>query len=170
MDDEARLLGQHSWQVATRYAANWVRLPCLGFWDDWLRLPHVRKGKACIRPEISRTFTFGEQGASGGQFYQQFLSRIELSNDRVAWSERDMSDMIKSHYDTELHNYLSKVPLVHVDRVMDNSALATETLAEVKISYASEQHFVELASKFGVMTESKAGVPRTAYLGIVTFW
>ncbi len=27
----------------------------LGFWDDWLRQEDQRKGRACLRPEISRT-------------------------------------------------------------------------------------------------------------------
>jgi alpha-1,3-mannosyl-glycoprotein beta-1,2-N-acetylglucosaminyltransferase len=36
----------------------------LGFWDDWLRESTVRKGRACIRPEISRTYTFGASGVS----------------------------------------------------------------------------------------------------------
>jgi alpha-1,3-mannosyl-glycoprotein beta-1,2-N-acetylglucosaminyltransferase len=33
----------------------------LGFWDDWLREPKIRRGRQCIYPEISRTYTFGEQ-------------------------------------------------------------------------------------------------------------
>jgi alpha-1,3-mannosyl-glycoprotein beta-1,2-N-acetylglucosaminyltransferase len=38
-------------------------------WDDWLRKEANRKGRACIRPEVSRNFNFGDKGASGGQFY-----------------------------------------------------------------------------------------------------
>ena len=26
-----------------------------GYWDDWVREPENRKGRACLRPEISRT-------------------------------------------------------------------------------------------------------------------
>lgn len=33
-----------------------------GFWDDWLREPAQRKGRAFVRPEVSRTYTFGQQG------------------------------------------------------------------------------------------------------------
>ncbi|PIK61152.1 putative alpha-1,3-mannosyl-glycoprotein 2-beta-N-acetylglucosaminyltransferase [Apostichopus japonicus] len=35
-----------------------------GFWDDWMRHPDQRKDRACIRPEISRTDTFGKEGVS----------------------------------------------------------------------------------------------------------
>ena len=34
------------------------------FWDDWIRNPEQRKGRSCIRPEISRTRTFGKIGVS----------------------------------------------------------------------------------------------------------
>ena len=34
------------------------------YWDDWIRDPMQRKGRACIRPELSRTRTFGKTGVS----------------------------------------------------------------------------------------------------------
>lgn len=34
------------------------------YWDDWMRRPEQRKDRACIRPEISRTRTFGKIGVS----------------------------------------------------------------------------------------------------------
>lgn len=37
------------------------------YWDDWLRHPDRRKGRACIRPEVCRSFTFGKKGTSNSQ-------------------------------------------------------------------------------------------------------
>jgi len=34
------------------------------YWDDWMRRPEQRKERACIRPEISRTRTYGKIGVS----------------------------------------------------------------------------------------------------------
>lgn len=34
------------------------------YWDDWIRKPEQRKDRACIRPGISRTKTFGKVGVS----------------------------------------------------------------------------------------------------------
>ena len=34
------------------------------FWDDWMRQPAQRLERACIRPEIPRTSTFGKIGVS----------------------------------------------------------------------------------------------------------
>ena len=38
-----------------------------GYWDDWMREPPQRRGRSCIRPEVSRTTTFGKEGSSNGQ-------------------------------------------------------------------------------------------------------
>jgi alpha-1,3-mannosyl-glycoprotein beta-1,2-N-acetylglucosaminyltransferase len=34
------------------------------FWDDWIREPEQRKDRACIRPELPRSRTFGKIGVS----------------------------------------------------------------------------------------------------------
>lgn len=34
------------------------------FWDDWIRNPEQRNNRACIRPELPRTRTFGKVGVS----------------------------------------------------------------------------------------------------------
>lgn len=34
------------------------------YWDDWVRAPEQRANRACIRPEVSRTRTFGKKGVS----------------------------------------------------------------------------------------------------------
>lgn len=39
------------------------------FWDDWIRQPAQRRERACIRPEISRTKTFGKVGVSKYAFF-----------------------------------------------------------------------------------------------------
>ena len=45
-----------------------------------MRLPEQRKGRACIRPEISRSRTFGRVGVSQGQFYDEHLQFIRLND------------------------------------------------------------------------------------------
>jgi len=76
-----------------------------GYWDDWLRLPENRRGRAIIRPEVSRTYTFGEHGSSQGQFYSEFLKPIQLNDAQhaVDWERKDLSsELAKSHYDAAL--------------------------------------------------------------------
>ena len=54
------------------------------FRDDWMRQPAQRKGRACIRPEVGRTKTFGKIGVSNGLFYEKHLKYIHLN--QVRWS------------------------------------------------------------------------------------
>eukprot|EP00004_Rigifila_ramosa_P008776 TRINITY_DN2012_c0_g1_i5.p1 TRINITY_DN2012_c0_g1~~TRINITY_DN2012_c0_g1_i5.p1 ORF type:complete len:350 (-),score=72.03 TRINITY_DN2012_c0_g1_i5:307-1356(-) len=42
----------------------WAR----AYWDDWLREPAQRRGRACLRPEISRTANSGQTGVSQDNF------------------------------------------------------------------------------------------------------
>lgn len=44
----------------TELSVKWPK----SFWDDWIRTPQQRKERACIRPEVSRTRTFGKVGVS----------------------------------------------------------------------------------------------------------
>ena len=54
-----------------------------GYWDDWMREPPQRKGRSCIRPEVSRTTTFGKEGSSNGQFFDSHLSKMVLNRQVV---------------------------------------------------------------------------------------
>ncbi|EER11832.1 alpha-1,3-mannosyl-glycoprotein beta-1, 2-n-acetylglucosaminyltransferase, putative, partial [Perkinsus marinus ATCC 50983] len=54
-----------------------------GYWDEFMRRPDVRKGRHCLRPEISRSYTFGEEGQSQGQYFAAHLSRIKLNTERI---------------------------------------------------------------------------------------
>lgn len=42
-----------------------VNISFIRNFDDWMRAPTQRKHRVCIRPEISRTRTFGKVGVSG---------------------------------------------------------------------------------------------------------
>lgn len=55
------------------------------FWDDWMREPGQRLGRACIRPELSRTAmsAHGKAGVSRGLWYDQHLRHIRLSTHPV---------------------------------------------------------------------------------------
>merc|ERR1719433_1731771 len=64
-----------------------------GFWDEFMRRPDVRRGRHCIRPEVSRSATFGEQGTSAGQFFKKHLSRIKLNAAPVDWKALDLGHL-----------------------------------------------------------------------------
>ena len=69
------------------------------YWDDWLREPVQRRDRSCIRPEISRSKTFGKVGVSNGLFYEKHLKYIVLSQKFVGFTVMDLSFLTKKNYD-----------------------------------------------------------------------
>ncbi|RZC05048.1 Alpha-1,3-mannosyl-glycoprotein 2-beta-N-acetylglucosaminyltransferase isoform B [Glycine soja] len=65
------------------------------YWDDWLRLKENHKGRQFIRPEVCRTYNFGEHGSSLGQFFKQFLEPIKLNDVKVDWKSMDLSYLLE---------------------------------------------------------------------------
>ncbi|PRD28595.1 UNVERIFIED_CONTAM: Mgat1 [Trichonephila clavipes] len=82
----------------TELAPKWPK----AFWDDWIRQPAQRRERACIRPEISRTKTFGKVGVSNGLFYEKHLKFIRLNDKAVPFTKIDLS-------------YLKKVSFVEIN-------------------------------------------------------
>jgi len=137
----------------------------LGFWDDWMRNTDQRKNRACIRPEVSRSKTFGRIGVSQGQFFDQHLKFIELNQDFVPFSKTDLSYLLKANYDTDFLKEVKSKPVVSAEDVLNNSFQGDT----VRILYSSRPEIESLLRQFGLMTDFKAGVPRTAYKGIISF-
>ncbi|GAV56518.1 GNT-I domain-containing protein [Cephalotus follicularis] len=136
------------------------------YWDDWLRLKENRKGRQFIRPEVCRTYNFGELGSSLGQFYKKYLEPIKLNNVRVDWKSMDLSYLMEDKYLEYFANIVRKaVPVYGPDAV--HKAYNIE--GDVRIRYQDQSEFEHLARQFGIFEEWKDGIPRTAYKGIVVF-
>lgn len=142
-----------------------------GYWDDYLREPPQRKERACIRPEVSRTFTFGESGgASSGQFYSQHLAKIKLNDQPVDWMSEDLSALIDANqYKVAQNNLVENAVLVSVEELRkagsDWPSVIGGTAA--KVEWTNPNDFAKIARIVGVMDDLKAGVPRTGYDGVV---
>eukprot|EP01062_Namystynia_karyoxenos_P003924 TRINITY_DN11386_c0_g1_i1.p1 TRINITY_DN11386_c0_g1~~TRINITY_DN11386_c0_g1_i1.p1 ORF type:complete len:571 (+),score=200.37 TRINITY_DN11386_c0_g1_i1:90-1715(+) len=136
-----------------------------GFWDDWLRQPRHRKGRACIRPEVPRSFMWCDlKGASRGMFCREYLSRMKLDDVPVDWSSAlDLEVYKKDNYDRWFDDLVSDATTVRsVDEISGDGQ-------EYKIYYTTNREFSRLAHEFGLMPDFKDNVPRTAYKGVVTF-
>ena len=135
-----------------------------GFWDDWLRQPSHRKGRACIRPEVPRSFMWCDSGGvSKGQFCSQYLSHMQIEEKPVNWKKvMKRKKYVKGAYDEWLDDVVESATVAH-----GPEGIGSEE--EYKIYYTSNREYVDLARQFGLMTDFKDNVPRTAYKGIVTF-
>ncbi|KAF2885396.1 hypothetical protein ILUMI_20794 [Ignelater luminosus] len=136
------------------------------YWDDWIRQPEQRKDRACIRPEISRTRTFGKIGVSNGLFFEKHLKYIKLNEVFVPFTKMNLSYLMKDIYDNEL------IRTVYQSAVVSYQELKDDKIAydgPVRIIYHTKDAFKRTAKLLGLMDDFRSGVPRTGYRGIVTF-
>ncbi|XP_022799826.1 alpha-1,3-mannosyl-glycoprotein 2-beta-N-acetylglucosaminyltransferase-like [Stylophora pistillata] len=136
------------------------------FWDDWMRHPEQRRDRACIRPEIPRVVTFGRIGVSRGQFFDEHLKYIKLNDEFYPFTEKNLTYLMKDVYDAAFINTVYKSPLVSFEYFHSGQVMPAPS---VRVQYESEETFRSLANQLEIMNDFKAGVPRMAYRGVVSF-
>ena len=151
----------------------WIELEPIwpdAYWDDWLRSPEHRKDRQVIRPEISRTITFGAQGASVGQYFKQYLQPMRL-NDQPADFSRIGAELALLADGSEYHRHF----LVTVQKATEVRTLQDLLSAAgrggydegLRISYEQNGGFETLARRIGLMPDIKFNVIRGSYAGIL---
>jgi len=136
------------------------------FWDEFMRRPDVRKGRHCIRPDISRTFTFGQEGTSQGQFFGSHLARIKMNDVPVDWSRTDLSYLESANnFEQYLMQRLQVAKQVSLFDIDAQSASADS----MKIEYSEPHGYAAVATKFGLMRDEKEGIRRMSYRGLIPF-
>ncbi|XP_041270199.1 alpha-1,3-mannosyl-glycoprotein 2-beta-N-acetylglucosaminyltransferase [Onychostruthus taczanowskii] len=136
------------------------------FWDDWMRQPEQRRGRACVRPEVSRTMTFGRKGVSHGQFYDQYLKFIKLNDRFVPFTQMDLSYLKKDEYERFFLQQVYSAPEIRLEELQKDSG---RDLGAVRLQYRGRDSFKALAKALGLMDDLKSGVPRAGYRGVVSF-
>lgn len=142
----------------------------VAYWDEFMRRGDVRKGRQCIRPEISRSYTFGfekGQATSQGQF-KNHLEGIRLNDVAVNWASKDLSFLASSKaFDDHLESRLRAAKQI---RFNDNVAQAAPSESvEIRILYDDKKDYKQVATQFGLMPDEKEGVRRMSYRGVIPF-
>mmetsp|Transcript_12353 Transcript_12353/g.40562 ORF Transcript_12353/g.40562 Transcript_12353/m.40562 type:complete len:526 (+) Transcript_12353:244-1821(+) len=140
-----------------------------GCWDDWMREPAQRRGRSSIRPETSRSRTFGEKGTSMSQFYSKFLAPIQFAPAPAVWQGRNLSFLMKEQYDAAFDAQLAAARLRSLTeaRALGGGGGSGGSDSPVRISYSSAAELKRMSHELGIMEDLKAGVPRTGYRGVV---
>lgn len=136
------------------------------FWDDWMRRPEQRRDRSCIRPEISRTLTFGRHGVSLGQFYDKYLRYIKLNTEFVPFTKLDLSYLKEETYRETFEKEVYSAPMVTFEDVKQGQLKGP---GPFRLQYSSKDSFKVLSKNLGIMDDLKSGVPRTGYRGVVSF-
>jgi len=136
------------------------------YWDDWMREPQHRKGRSCIRPEVSRTKTFGKIGVSNGLFFEKHLKYIVLNKQFVPFTVMDLNFLKKDNYDESFVKMVYATPVVSVQDLKSGKLGNNKA---VRLTYHTREAYKRTAKALGIMDDFKSGVPRMAYRGIVSF-
>jgi alpha-1,3-mannosyl-glycoprotein beta-1,2-N-acetylglucosaminyltransferase len=146
------------------------------YWDDWLREPKQRQGRHIIRPEVCRTFHIGQRGVSNAQ-YSTYLNSIRLNDNAVSFTKMDLSYLQQAKWDEIYLSQVRAATLMSLEDARSGRGLLTAKRTgtkEVRVVYDKFEgpgnSYSKLAEWSGAMDNVKAGVPRTAYKGIVTVW
>jgi len=136
----------------------------VAYWDEYMRRPDVRKNRHCIRPEISRSYTFGEEGVSGGQFFKKHLGKIKLNDVLVDWSKQDLSHLQSAQaFDDYLTGQIKLATAATTDTI-DSFATQSKVL---RIMYEDPKYKGTVAQKFDLMPDEKEGIRRMSYRGVI---
>ncbi|XP_033209026.1 alpha-1,3-mannosyl-glycoprotein 2-beta-N-acetylglucosaminyltransferase [Belonocnema kinseyi] len=144
-------------------APKWPR----AYWDDWIRQPEQRKNRACIRPELSRTRTFGKIGVSNGLFFEKHLKFIKLNEQFVPFTAMNLTYLLKDNYDIAFVNEVYQSKVVSYSELKSGNIVVP---GPVRIPYYTRQTYKSTAKMLGLMDDFRSGVPRTGYRGVVTFF
>lgn len=136
------------------------------FWDDWMRQPEQRRERSCIRPEISRTLTFGRKGVSLGQFYDKYLRYIKLNSQFVPFTKLDLTYLEEQRYRELFEKEVYSAPLATYEEIKQGQLTGA---GPFRLQYSSKDSFKVFAKNLGIMDDLKSGVPRTGYRGVVSF-
>lgn len=157
----------------TELAPKWPR----AYWDDWLREPKQRQNRHILRPEISRTLHFGIHGVSNAQ-YSDFLQAIKLNDDPIPFTQMDLTHLSTvEKWDAYYLSQVRRAKAVSLSEAKTLFQMNGERITDLRISYNSidessfaPDSYTTLARWTGAMNNVKAGVPRTAYKGVVTIY
>ncbi|KAG9442566.1 hypothetical protein H6P81_018420 [Aristolochia fimbriata] len=164
LDNDKTIMAVSSWNDNGQ--KQFVHDPGYTYWDDWMRLKETRKDRQFIRPEVCRTYNFGEHGSSFGQFFSQYLESIKLNDVHVDWNSKNLSYLEEDNFLNHFSNLVVKAkPVFGADVVLK----AYNIDGDVRIQYNDQIEFESIARQFGIFEEWKDGIPRTAYKGVVVF-
>ncbi|KAL7495109.1 hypothetical protein ACHAWT_003624 [Skeletonema menzelii] len=144
----------------TALKSNWAPN---GYWDDWIREPSIRLGRQVLRPEVSRTYHFGNIHGVSQNDVQHNINQILLDRVDVQWEKEDLSYLKPEWFAESYWRRVSNAKLVSTE----SDAKFYIAHSDVRLVYTSLSHFATMALSFDIMTDEKAGMVRTGYEGIV---
>ena len=159
------------WVDRLTLPCQWAQPECpivastLRYWDDFVRRVDNRLERHCLRPEVSRTHTFGEKGVSQGQYYKQHLASNVLNDKAVDWVSMNLSYVATAEaFDQFLSQQVKAAKLVQLEQLQKGSLVESP----IAVRYADKE-WKRVSKHFGLMEDEKAGIRRGSYKGVLPF-
>lgn len=109
------------------------------YWDDWLRETTRRRGRATLRPEVSRVCHTGATGSSFGQYFNEHTGRVMLPRQSTGFEKLDVATLHTDAYDSIYLERVEAATPVIIDDMGDVSG-------DVRVSYRNLEEFSALAT------------------------
>ena len=86
--------------------------------------------------------------------------------DGIDWSTRDLRYLLRDEYEKRFRRWLAEATTV---RTVDAArhAATSSSAGDLRVYYYDKTQLVSMCKSLGLMEDLKAGVPRTAYHGVV---
>ncbi len=104
---------------------------------------------------------------SQSQFFSQYLATVKLNEEAVDWAGEDLQYLQPSVWAKEFQEALAGAREVKTLEEFHSAKCGTQG-ESVKFGYGRFEAYPAVAHKFGYIDDAKAGVPRTAFEGVVT--
>ncbi|KRZ03449.1 Alpha-1,3-mannosyl-glycoprotein 2-beta-N-acetylglucosaminyltransferase [Trichinella zimbabwensis] len=105
----------------------------------------------------------GSSSTSRGLFYEKHLKSIKLNTKFVRFTAMNLTYLLKENYEKLFSSQVNQAPVVSLNAIQ----AGLWTGKSVRILYRNAKEFVDIAKIIGLMDDMKAGVPRTAFRGVV---
>lgn len=132
------------------------------YWDDWMRSDDVRRGRHCIRPEVSRTGNFGEKGVSLGFMFGKHVGLVEVGTEDIDWTHVDLGYLQEDKFDQLVFGRMEKAV-----RFKYSNYLTSKPVDSDVIAYYPDNGMEAIGKRLGIMTDERDGVRRTEYKGVI---
>ena len=116
---------------------------------------------------MSRTYTFGQVGSSGGWFYVQYLEKMVLNEANIDWSGQNVDYLLMDKYDEYMREIIENAKKIKKQDLTARNIKRLDDGQDVVIYYKDLDEYGKMSSMLKLMQDHKFGLPRQSYRGIV---